>query len=48
MLREMAIKQSPLGKPVSPDDVAEAYIYLMKDQDATSSIVSTNGGTPLK
>ncbi|RYP74221.1 hypothetical protein DL771_003154 [Monosporascus sp. 5C6A] len=48
VIREMTIKQSPLGKPGSPDDVAEAYIYLMKNQDATGSIVSTNGGVVLK
>ncbi|KAH7303815.1 putative short chain dehydrogenase/ reductase, partial [Stachybotrys elegans] len=45
--REMAVKQSPLGKPGAPSDVAEAYIYLMKNQDATGSIVSTNGGVVL-
>jgi NAD(P)-dependent dehydrogenase (short-subunit alcohol dehydrogenase family) len=46
--RDMATKQSPLGKPGAPSDVAEAYIYLMKNQDATGSIVSTNGGIVLK
>ncbi|KAI4868798.1 putative short chain dehydrogenase/ reductase [Hypoxylon rubiginosum] len=48
MVREMALKGSLLGRPGSPDDVAEAYIYLMKNVDATGSIVSSNGGATLK
>ncbi|KAI0472608.1 putative short chain dehydrogenase/ reductase [Xylariaceae sp. FL0804] len=47
-MRKMVSEQSPLGKPGAPEDVAEAYIYLMKNQDATGSIVSTNGGIVLK
>ncbi|KAK8093872.1 2-methylcitrate dehydratase PrpD [Apiospora hydei] len=40
----MVVEQSLLGKPASPDEVAEAYIYLVKNTDATGSIVSSNGG----
>ncbi|KAI0378945.1 putative short chain dehydrogenase/ reductase [Hypomontagnella monticulosa] len=37
-------KASLLGKIGTPEEVAEAYIYLMKDTNATGSAVSTNGG----
>lgn len=47
-IREMVVGQSMLGKPASPDEVAEAYIYLVKNTDATGSIVSSNGGATLK
>ncbi|KAI1781301.1 putative short chain dehydrogenase/ reductase [Hypoxylon cercidicola] len=48
VMREMTSKESLLGRPASPDDVAEAYIYLMKNVDATGAIVSSNGGATLK
>ncbi|RYP43027.1 hypothetical protein DL770_011886 [Monosporascus sp. CRB-9-2] len=48
MIRDMAAKSSLLGKPGSPDEVAEAYIYLMKNTDDTGSIVSSNTGSTLK
>ncbi|KAK8086267.1 NAD(P)-binding protein [Apiospora phragmitis] len=35
-------------KPASPEEVAEAYIYLVKNTDATGSNVSSNGGVILK
>lgn len=47
-MRDMSSKNSLLGKPAKPEDVAEAFVYLMKNTDATGSIVSTNGGAPLK
>ncbi|KAI0888235.1 putative short chain dehydrogenase/ reductase [Annulohypoxylon maeteangense] len=37
-------KSALLGKIGSPEEVAEAYIYLMKDSNNTGSCVSTNGG----
>lgn len=37
----------PLGKVGTPSEVAEAYIYLMKDTNATGSVVSTNAGSLL-
>ncbi|KAL2849288.1 hypothetical protein BJX68DRAFT_255480 [Aspergillus pseudodeflectus] len=39
--------QTTLGKVGSPEEVAEAYVYLMKDTNATGSCVSTNGGSLL-
>jgi NAD(P)-dependent dehydrogenase (short-subunit alcohol dehydrogenase family) len=32
------------GVFAQPEDVAEAYIYLLKDQNVTGSMISTNGG----
>lgn len=40
-------KYTALGKVGSIDEVAEAYIYLMKDTNATGSCISTNGGALL-
>ncbi|RAO64534.1 uncharacterized protein BHQ10_000546 [Talaromyces amestolkiae] len=37
----------PLGKVGTPLEVAEAYVYLMKDTNATGSVVSTNSGSLL-
>jgi NAD(P)-dependent dehydrogenase (short-subunit alcohol dehydrogenase family) len=36
-----------LGKVGTPDEVAEAYVYLMKDTSATGSCISTNEGSLL-
>lgn len=36
-----------LNKVGAPEEVAEAYIYLMKDTNATGSCVSTNAGSLL-
>ncbi|KAE8337784.1 hypothetical protein BDV24DRAFT_139213 [Aspergillus arachidicola] len=36
-----------IGKVGTPDEVAEAYAYLMKDTNATGSCVSTNAGSLL-
>ncbi|KIN04319.1 hypothetical protein OIDMADRAFT_102581 [Oidiodendron maius Zn] len=43
--REMMKSRALLGKPGSAEEVGEAYIYLMKDSNATGSIVSSNGGS---
>lgn len=48
IIRQNVVSQALLGKPGSPDEVAEAYIYLMKNTDATGSVVSTNGGVVLQ
>ncbi|KAI1777154.1 putative short chain dehydrogenase/ reductase [Hypoxylon cercidicola] len=42
-VRTMA-ESSLLGKIGTPEEIAEAYIYLMKDTNSTGSCVSTNGG----
>ncbi|KAK0386234.1 hypothetical protein NLU13_6071 [Sarocladium strictum] len=48
-MRDTAAEKSPLGKPpASVEDVAEAFAYLMRNTDATGSIVSTNSGSVLK
>lgn len=33
-----------MGRVPGPEDVAEAYLYLMKDHNITGSCISTNGG----
>lgn len=33
-----------LGKLGEPEEVGEAYVYLMKDSNTTGSIVNTSGG----
>ncbi|KAI1403896.1 putative short chain dehydrogenase/ reductase [Hypoxylon fuscum] len=40
----MTAQTSLLGRIGTPEEVAEAYIYLMKDTNNTGSCVSTNGG----
>lgn len=34
----------PIGKIPTPADVAEAYIYLLKNESATGEVVHANGG----
>jgi NAD(P)-dependent dehydrogenase (short-subunit alcohol dehydrogenase family) len=46
--REVMGKTALLGKVGSAEEVGEAYIYLMKDSNATGSIVSTSGGSLLQ
>ncbi|KAI2617752.1 putative short chain dehydrogenase/ reductase [Hypoxylon sp. NC1633] len=41
---QLMTQKSLLGGIGTPDEVAEAYVYLMKDTNATASIVSSNGG----
>ncbi|KAH8171959.1 enoyl-(Acyl carrier protein) reductase domain-containing protein [Sarocladium implicatum] len=48
MFTNMAVEKSLLGKPGTPAEVAEAYLYLMKNTDATGSIVNSNGGSVLR
>ena len=44
MLKHWAL----LGKVGTPEEVAEAYVYLMRDSNATGSVVSSNGGMPTR
>ncbi|KAF6813191.1 short chain dehydrogenase [Colletotrichum sojae] len=37
-------KETTTGRLGRPEDVAEAYLYLMKDGFVTGSVVQTNGG----
>ena len=32
------------GKVGRPEDVAESYLYCMRDENVTGSVISTNGG----
>ena len=41
---QMKMATGTFGKP---EDVAEAYLYLLKDQNVTGSCISTNGGALL-
>ncbi|EME45049.1 hypothetical protein DOTSEDRAFT_33643 [Dothistroma septosporum NZE10] len=41
--KEMS-KTIPVGKVASVEDVAESYLYLMKDQNITGAMISTSGG----
>ena len=38
----------PTGKVAQPEDVAEAYAYLLKDKNATGITVHTNSGVFLQ
>jgi NAD(P)-dependent dehydrogenase (short-subunit alcohol dehydrogenase family) len=43
--REMMKKLLLLGKAGTPEEVGEAYIYLMKDSNATGTVVHSDGGS---
>jgi NAD(P)-dependent dehydrogenase (short-subunit alcohol dehydrogenase family) len=45
---EMSKKAGTTGTIGAPEDVAEAYLYCMKDKFVTGSVISTNGGWLLK
>ncbi|AEO69921.1 uncharacterized protein THITE_2146808 [Thermothielavioides terrestris NRRL 8126] len=40
-------EHTTLGKIGTPEEVAEAYLYLMKDTNVTGSMISTNSGALL-
>ncbi|TVY92184.1 Short-chain dehydrogenase/reductase [Lachnellula willkommii] len=48
MVAKMAGSKALLGKVGMPEEVGEAYIYLMRNSDATGSVVSSNGGAVLQ
>lgn len=39
--------KSTTGTVARPEDLAESYLYLMKDQFVTGSVIESNGGLPL-
>ncbi|CAN8105915.1 unnamed protein product [Discula destructiva] len=43
-LLENAVKSLPTGRIPQPEDVAEAYLYLMKDPNVTGTVVNSNSG----
>jgi NAD(P)-dependent dehydrogenase (short-subunit alcohol dehydrogenase family) len=47
-IAEVVGKINLLGKVARPEEVAEAFTYLMKDWNATGSVVSSNGGSLLQ
>jgi NAD(P)-dependent dehydrogenase (short-subunit alcohol dehydrogenase family) len=42
---EHAAKQLPTGRIATASDIAESYLYCMKDRNITGSMISTNGGS---
>lgn len=42
-------KNTPLGRPGQPDELAAAYVYLASDDSSyvTGQVIHVNGGTPL-
>lgn len=47
-MREMIKGTQLLGKVGTPEEVAEAYVYLMRDWNSTGVVVSSSGGALLK
>lgn len=43
MFEELA-KKTPVGGVGKIEDVAESYLYLMKDRNVTGAMISTSGG----
>lgn len=37
----------PTGKVAGPEDIAESYVYVLRDRNITGTVVDTNGGTLL-
>lgn len=46
MLQAMA-SMLPVGQIGEPQDIAEAYLYLMKDKGVTGAVIASNGGWTL-
>ena len=46
MFQEM-IKKVPTGHIGTPEELAECYLYLMKDTNITGTMISSNGGSLL-
>lgn len=44
---EQAAKAAPTGRLGQPEDVAEAYLFLMKDANVTGTTVDSNSGALL-
>lgn len=41
------VKSVPTGRVAQPEDVAEAYLFLMKDPSVTGTVVDSNSGALL-
>ncbi|KAI0125924.1 short chain dehydrogenase [Xylariales sp. AK1849] len=46
-MMESLAEKLPVGKAATVDDVAEAYIYAMKDRNCSGEVVKTRGGDHL-
>ncbi|KAL2044052.1 hypothetical protein N7G274_003575 [Stereocaulon virgatum] len=44
---KMMKEKLPTGEIGRPEDVAESYLYVMRDWNCTGSVISTNGGALL-
>lgn len=40
-------EKAPTGRVAQPEDVAEAYLFLMKDPSVTGTVVDSNSGALL-
>ena len=45
--RETVESKSTTGKLAQASDVAEAYLYVMRDRNCSGSVVDSNGGVKL-
>ncbi|MER5216952.1 SDR family oxidoreductase [Streptomyces sp. NPDC002838] len=46
-LFESAVESLPVGRVGEPEDIAQAYLYLMRGGYSTGSVVVVDGGTVL-
>lgn len=47
-IEKAATERLPTGRVTGPESVAQAYLYLMQDENCTGSVISSNGGHLLK
>ena len=45
---EEYVENTPLGRAGTPDDIAEAVLFLVKSQWLTGEVLDLNGGAHLK
>ncbi|KAJ4860683.1 enoyl-(Acyl carrier protein) reductase domain-containing protein [Trichoderma breve] len=45
---DLASRQSLVGRPGTADEAAEAFVYLMKDTNATGASVKSSGGSIIR
>lgn len=46
-LLEQYSKKMPTGRVPGPEEIAESYLYVMKDRNITGAMISTSGGSLL-
>jgi len=47
-MKKSIAQSTTTGKIAQPEDIAEAYLYVLKDTNVTGSLIGTNGGALLK